>query len=502
MVRKAKPYRQTIGNSGTAKPEAVGPSGSMLVRIPDSLCVRIIAKKGYNSMKKRLLSKVLAVLVAFSLTVPAFAEYVAAVTSDGAEFSIDNLDAISESQKFTQEQFENEDYYDFLANNAGSTLHILSSIQMDHTVYVNGTNTIVDLHENTLTISGATEDGALAFDCQEGSTVQNGRVVLAAPDEEWTEEMPDGPDGVIKAGIGDLHIKNLEVKTDDDVAVRSALSTGYGEITVEDSIIYVEGVPVFGMNHPNGASEKVTGNAISGVFYGSLENEEIQGITTGTEYVKADGKQPSVITSKDTAAVVQDADGKYHLYDNLAEASKAVGEGVTVNVIKGTAPEGFEIKDGVLSKVEKPVGPVTPIEPIEPVTPILPVFPEVMDIASAPASSGTTAIEDEAVPLAGLTPLGELISYLYTREGSPDGEDAEGEYTLAMAWAIAKEIVAEDADPEEIVTGSILRDVMTAYAELLDTTFDVEIKADDDAPVMNCGEILADFFEAREAKTK
>ena len=71
-----------------------------------------------------------------------------------------------------------------------------------------------------------------------------------------------------------------------------------------------------------------------------------------------------------------------------------------------------------------------------------------------------------------------------------------------MAWAIAKEIVAEDADPAEIVTGSILRDVMTAYAELLDTTFDVEIKADDDAPVMNCGEILADFFEAREVKTK
>ncbi len=229
-----------------------------------------------------------------------------------------------------------------------------------------------------------------------------------------------------------------------------------------------------------------------------------------SEYLPDASNGPKVIIGTNTAAVVKGEDG-VRTYSDLTQAVKANKDNLeNIQLLKKdltdddkAALEKLEVKfeNGVLSKVEKPiVGPGT--TPLEPVTPILPVFPEGMDIASAPASSGTTAIEDEAVPLAGLTPLGELVSYLYTHEGSPDGKDAEGEYTFAMAWAIAKEIVSEDADPEEIVTGSILRDVMTAYAELLDTTFDVEIKADDDAPVMNCGEILADFFEAREAKTK
>lgn len=105
-----------------------------------------------------------------------------------------------------------------------------------------------------------------------------------------------------------------------------------------------------------------------------------------------------------------------------------------------------------------------------------------------------TTIEDGIVPLAGLIDRQTLVSYLYTHEGSPDGVDAEGEYTLALAWAVANDIVDEEDDPEELVTVAILRDVMTRYAKLLNRTFDVEIPGEDDDIVMNCDEILAEFF--------
>ena len=115
------------------------------------------------------------------------------------------------------------------------------------------------------------------------------------------------------------------------------------------------------------------------------------------------------------------------------------------------------------------------------------------------ADDGTT-ITDEEIPLAGLISRAQLVSYLYIHEGSPDGEDAEGEYTMAMAWAVAKEIVGEEDDPDEIVTVAILREVMTNYAAYLDTTFAVVIEGEDDMIVMNCDEILAEFYASLEAK--
>lgn len=104
------------------------------------------------------------------------------------------------------------------------------------------------------------------------------------------------------------------------------------------------------------------------------------------------------------------------------------------------------------------------------------------------------AIEDAIVPLAGLIDRQTLVSSLYTHEGSPDGVDAEGTYTLALAWAVAKDVVDEEDDPEEVVTVAILRDVMSRYVKLLNRTFTVEIPGEDDDIVMNCDEILTAFF--------
>ena len=115
-------------------------------------------------------------------------------------------------------------------------------------------------------------------------------------------------------------------------------------------------------------------------------------------------------------------------------------------------------------------------------------------------ATGDTTITDNEIPLAGLISRAQLVSFLYTHEGSPDGEDVEGEYTLAMAWAVAKEIVDEEDDPDEIVTVAILREVMTNYAAYLDTTFDMVIEGEDDMIVMNCDEILAEFYASLEDK--
>lgn len=106
----------------------------------------------------------------------------------------------------------------------------------------------------------------------------------------------------------------------------------------------------------------------------------------------------------------------------------------------------------------------------------------------------TITLEDQAVPLAGLISRQVLVSYLYIHEGSPDGVDAEGEYTLALAWAIANDIMDEEDDPEELVTVAIVRDVLTRYAKFLGVEIAVEIEGEDDMIVMNCDEILAAFY--------
>lgn len=459
-------------------------------------------------MKKKFLSKVLALLVALAmLPTTAFA---AAVTiwdnpdREGDGISYETIDAARDALESTY------DSYALLGED--TTVDIERSESYDGIIcgLIFGGNTF-DLGGHNLTFnykgiaepdpdseyddiymglyvmgSNAVTNGTISInDTREGNTDSSTDLHLHAIHTEYSPESTYSDLNIVASGT-------LPMTSAIDI---SDWTEGGSLANIENVTVDVGGTaPV--VSAANDSYERVTTNIVSGVFKGPLRdsNDEKVILTTPDKpYATEDGM--TIYTSDKTAAVVKDADGKYHLYDDLAEASKVVGEGVTVKVVDKAlkAPEGFEIKDGVLSKIEKPVGPVTPTEPVTPITPVLPEFPEVM---STPAESATT-IADEETPLSGLTTLGELVSYLYTQEGSPDGEDAEGEYTLAMAWAVAKEIVPEDADPEEIVTGAILRDVMTAYAELLDTTFDVEIEVEDDVPVMNCDEILSAFFAAK-----
>lgn len=191
-----------------------------------------------------------------------------------------------------------------------------------------------------------------------------------------------------------------------------------------------------------------------------------------------------------------DGEGNITIIDAEGESLDVIidSEGNTISAEK--LPEGATafVFDGVLSFP----APVVPEEPENPIPPVeTPNVPDsgASEFIPASGASGTTAIENQEVPLAGLVSRGALIAYLYVHEGSPDGEDAEGEYTKAMAWAAANDIADGDADPEEIVTAAMLRDVLTRYARFLDAAFTLEIPGEDDALVMNCDEILEKFFE-------
>lgn len=474
-------------------------------------------------MKHKLLGRILAVLMAASMVVPAFAaDYVAAVTHAG-----EDLDTISDNQKYTQEQFEEGTYNDELIEGSGNTLHILDSINVSGTVYVDGSDTTVDLHENTLTVSGMTEDGAVSFDCPGGSTIQNGNVVLGAPDDEDAET----PDAVIKGGQDDVNIKNVNVKTEDDVEVKAAFSTGHGTITVENSVVDVGDAPVFGENM--NAGPNVTGNAVSGVFYGPMNGEDDAfDVKIGQKYdLPSTGGQPSddpsgtpgtgepakktptVIVSDSTAAVVVDKDGNVKLYDSLEDAKEAVGTGAVVNVVKDTnVPEGFKVENGKL--VEDKKEPVNPNPPgpgtVEP--PVIVPGIEGPGLMDGP----TVEIDDPDVPLAGL-PItlapedkltrGMLMSILHWMDSAPAAElspftdvAADSSYAVAIGWAsangIAKGVSADKFAPKDAVTRGQLVTFLNRYAAYAGSSVTVELDGDADEIITwaVAEEIISDFF--------
>lgn len=113
--------------------------------------------------------------------------------------------------------------------------------------------------------------------------------------------------------------------------------------------------------------------------------------------------------------------------------------------------------------------------------------------------AGTTNIEDEAVPLAGIVFIQDVLAELYRRAGSPDGADAEGEYDRAVAWALANELIDDETDVEAVVTVAALRAILANYAKVFGANAVAAedlttLTGEDDDVVMNCDEVLAEFF--------
>jgi hypothetical protein len=126
-------------------------------------------------------------------------------------------------------------------------------------------------------------------------------------------------------------------------------------------------------------------------------------------------------------------------------------------------------------------------------------------------NGATITIEDVAVPLAsGPVSRGEFLDYLWRHEGSPEAGaptfadvPAGHEFAPAIGWAQASGLVSGYGDgtfqPDELITVSAARAVLDSFARVfggnaVDATGLSSLSGEDDEAVLNCDEVLAEFF--------
>lgn len=225
--------------------------------------------------------------------------------------------------------------------------------------------------------------------------------------------------------------------------------------------------------------------------------------------VNGDGTDPSITKDKETGDVTID-DGKGGKTEvevpDGGNADVKVNDDGTVTV---TVPEGGKITDKDGNEIDLPDGSEIIIDKDGNVT-----LPKVDDddddddngggtgsnvFEGYDFGAGTTNIEDEAVPLAGIVFIQDVLAELYRRAGSPDGADAEGEYDRAVAWALANELIDDETDVEAVVTVAALRAILANHAKAFGANAVAAedlttLTGEDDDVVMNCDEVLAEFF--------
>lgn len=106
-------------------------------------------------------------------------------------------------------------------------------------------------------------------------------------------------------------------------------------------------------------------------------------------------------------------------------------------------------------------------------------------------------IDGVEVPLSGLVSVEDVLSVLCRLTESVDGERDE-----VVAWAVENGIIDEEADVEEIVTVAALRAILANYARAFELDVDVSalttLAGEDDDIVMNCDEVIDEFFTKAE----
>lgn len=132
-----------------------------------------------------------------------------------------------------------------------------------------------------------------------------------------------------------------------------------------------------------------------------------------------------------------------------------------------------------------------------------------------------TEIDEPAVPLAsGPVTRAEFVDYLWRHEGEPAPVEDSGlfedvteehEFSPAMAWAKSVGIISayEDGtfEPDELVTVAAVREILDNFARVFGTNAVAaadlaSLSGDDDEAVLNCDEVLAEFFGEEYASTE
>ena len=131
-----------------------------------------------------------------------------------------------------------------------------------------------------------------------------------------------------------------------------------------------------------------------------------------------------------------------------------------------------------------------------------------------PADPVEVTIDEPAVPLAaGPVTRAEFIDYLWRHEGEPASDGVctftdvpeDHEYVLALAWAEQNKVAFAYDDgtfePDELITVGAAREFLDNFAKIFGTNAvaaaDLKsLTGADDEAVLNCGEVLAEFFGA------
>ena len=115
------------------------------------------------------------------------------------------------------------------------------------------------------------------------------------------------------------------------------------------------------------------------------------------------------------------------------------------------------------------------------------------------------------MPLAsGPVSRGEFLDYLWRHRGSPEAGaptfadvPAGHEFAPAIGWAQASGLVSGYGDgtfqPDELITVSAARAVLDSFARVfggnaVDAAVLSSLSGEDDEAVLNCDEVLAEFF--------
>ena len=120
-------------------------------------------------------------------------------------------------------------------------------------------------------------------------------------------------------------------------------------------------------------------------------------------------------------------------------------------------------------------------------------------------------IDEPAVPLAaGPVTRAEFIDYLWRHENAPEGGvctftdvAADHDFILALGWGEQNGVAEADGEgnfqPDELVTVAAVREFLGNFARVFGMDVDVyaltTLTGEDDEAVLNCDEVLAEFFD-------
>ncbi|MDE7004433.1 MAG: InlB B-repeat-containing protein [Oscillospiraceae bacterium] len=135
-----------------------------------------------------------------------------------------------------------------------------------------------------------------------------------------------------------------------------------------------------------------------------------------------------------------------------------------------------------------------------------------VDIPDGGDTGTDTEIDEPAVPLAaGPVTRAEFLDYLWRHEGEPESDGVcafedvpeDHPFILALAWAEQNGIAFANEDgtfqPDELVTVGAVREFLNNFAQAFGTNAVAaadlaSLSGDDDEAVLNCDEVLAEFF--------